>query len=90
MGVPADEPHPGETPEIGGTADEERGSESADAQWELLKALQVPGYIEERRERESVARDTFAPLTAIENEVSIEMEAERLQAYTTAVAFAVV
>ena len=63
MGVPADEPHPGETPKIGSTADAEGGSESADAQWELLKALQVPGYVEERRRCEAAARDMFTPLT---------------------------
>ena len=116
MGVPADEPHPGETPKIGSVADEEGGSESADAQWssssatsghdhdddhqrrrgtpvtrhpptngdvyddeqwELLKALQVPGYVEERRRCEAAARDMFTPLTAAENEAAVEMKAIR-------------
>ena len=73
MGVPADEPQLGETPKFGSTADEE----SADAQWELLKSLQVPGYVEMVRQREEAARDTFRPLTAAIHNASIEMEAMR-------------
>ena len=42
------------------------GLDSDDGQWELLKALQIPGYVRQQQRREKAARDAFTAVTVEE------------------------
>ena len=46
--------------------------DSDEGQWELLKALQIPGYAKQQQRREKEARDKFHPLTLAEVQAVVE------------------
>ena len=58
------------------------GLDSDDGQWELLKALQIPGYARQQQRREKAARDVFTAVTVEEiQEVLDDLHQRRAAAH---------